>query len=137
MHKGKVHKYGADINTDVIIPARYLNVSQPEELARHCMEDLDRDFITRVKPGDIVITSPYTFTASAEVIRYLGADPVFVDINPHKQGTYIAGTGQEIVAPEFLRGYHPHVVIVMNPIYRQEIEQDLRRIGLAAEVITV
>ena len=55
MLKGRVHKYGADINTDVIIPARYLNVSQPEELARHCMEDLDKDFISRVKPGDIVM----------------------------------------------------------------------------------
>ena len=57
MHKGKVHKYGADVNTDVIIPARYLNVSQPEELARHCMEDLDRDFIERVKPGDIIMAT--------------------------------------------------------------------------------
>jgi len=57
MHKGKVHKYGADVNTDVIIPARYLNVSQPEELARHCMEDLDRDFMERVKPGDIIMAT--------------------------------------------------------------------------------
>ena len=55
MLKGKVHKYGADINTDVIIPARYLNVSQPEELAQHCMEDIDQDFIKRVKPGDIIM----------------------------------------------------------------------------------
>jgi 3-isopropylmalate/(R)-2-methylmalate dehydratase small subunit len=57
MLTGKVHKYGADINTDVIIPARYLNVSQPEELARHCMEDLDKDFISRVKPGDIIMAT--------------------------------------------------------------------------------
>jgi len=57
MLKGKVHKYGADINTDVIIPARYLNVSQPEELAKHCMEDLDKDFINRVKPGDIIMAT--------------------------------------------------------------------------------
>jgi 3-isopropylmalate/(R)-2-methylmalate dehydratase small subunit len=55
MLKGTVHKYGADINTDVIIPARYLNVSQPEELAQHCMEDIDQDFIKRVKPGDIIM----------------------------------------------------------------------------------
>jgi 3-isopropylmalate/(R)-2-methylmalate dehydratase small subunit len=57
MLKGRVHKYGADINTDVIIPARYLNVSQPGELARHCMEDLDKDFINRVKPGDIIMAA--------------------------------------------------------------------------------
>jgi 3-isopropylmalate/(R)-2-methylmalate dehydratase small subunit len=55
MLKGRVHKYGADINTDVIIPARYLNMSQPEELAQHCMEAIDRDFIKRVKPGDIIM----------------------------------------------------------------------------------
>jgi 3-isopropylmalate/(R)-2-methylmalate dehydratase small subunit len=55
MLKGNVHKYGADINTDVIIPARYLNMSQPEELAQHCMEDIDGDFIKRVKPGDVIM----------------------------------------------------------------------------------
>jgi 3-isopropylmalate/(R)-2-methylmalate dehydratase small subunit len=55
MLRGRVHKYGADINTDVIIPARYLNIFQPEELAQHCMEDLDKDFIKRVKPGDIIM----------------------------------------------------------------------------------
>jgi 3-isopropylmalate/(R)-2-methylmalate dehydratase small subunit len=57
MHKGKVHKYGADVNTDAIIPARYLNVSQPEELAQHCMEDLDKDFMNKVKPGDIIMAT--------------------------------------------------------------------------------
>jgi 3-isopropylmalate/(R)-2-methylmalate dehydratase small subunit len=57
MHRGKVHKYGANVNTDVIIPARYLNVSQPEELARHCMEDLDSDFMKRVEPGDIIMAT--------------------------------------------------------------------------------
>jgi 3-isopropylmalate/(R)-2-methylmalate dehydratase small subunit len=55
MLEGRVHKYGADINTDVIIPARYLNVSQPEDLAQHCMEDIDRDFINNVEPGDIIM----------------------------------------------------------------------------------
>jgi 3-isopropylmalate/(R)-2-methylmalate dehydratase small subunit len=53
--KGKVHKYGADINTDVIIPARYLNMSKPDELAQHCMEDIDSDFVNRVQPGDIIV----------------------------------------------------------------------------------
>ncbi len=55
--KGIVHKYGADVNTDVIIPARYLNVSEPAELARHCMEDIDKDFINQVKPGDIIVAT--------------------------------------------------------------------------------
>jgi 3-isopropylmalate/(R)-2-methylmalate dehydratase small subunit len=53
--KGKVFKYGADINTDVIIPARYLNVSDPDELAKHCMEDLDETFLKKLKSGDIVM----------------------------------------------------------------------------------
>ena len=53
--RGKVHKYGADVNTDVIIPARYLNMSDPDELARHCMEDIDSEFINRVQPGDIIV----------------------------------------------------------------------------------
>jgi 3-isopropylmalate/(R)-2-methylmalate dehydratase small subunit len=57
MLKGKVHKYGADVNTDVIIPARYLNVSEPVELAGHCMEDIDSDFINRVQPGDIIVAT--------------------------------------------------------------------------------
>ena len=57
MLKGKVHKYGADVNTDVIIPARYLNVSEPVELAKHCMEDIDPDFVKKVKPGDIIMAT--------------------------------------------------------------------------------
>ena len=57
MLKGKVHKYGADVNTDVIIPARYLNVSDPAELARHCMEDIDAAFVTSVKTGDIIMAT--------------------------------------------------------------------------------
>ena len=57
MLKGKVHKYGANVDTDAIIPARYLNVSEPEELARHCMEDIDKDFVSRVQPGDIIVAT--------------------------------------------------------------------------------
>ena len=53
--KGKVHKYGDNVDTDVIIPARYLNTSDPDELAAHCMEDIDADFIKKVEPGDIIV----------------------------------------------------------------------------------
>ena len=52
---GKVIKYGSNVDTDVIIPARYLNTSVKEELAAHCMEDLDPDFKTKVSPGDIIV----------------------------------------------------------------------------------
>jgi len=57
MLKGKVHKYGADVNTDVIIPARYLNLSEPAELAAHCMEDIDPEFVNRVNPQDIMVAT--------------------------------------------------------------------------------
>lgn len=52
---GRVFKYGDNVDTDVIIPARYLNSSDPAELAAHCMEDIDKDFITKVQPGDIIV----------------------------------------------------------------------------------
>ncbi len=52
---GTAHRYGRDIDTDVIIPARYLNTSEPAELAKHCMEDLDPQFVAKVRPGDIIV----------------------------------------------------------------------------------
>lgn len=53
--KGKVHKFGADVDTDAIIPARYLNTFDPQELARHCMEDADPEFPGKVQTGDIIV----------------------------------------------------------------------------------
>ncbi len=52
---GKVHKYGDNVDTDVIIPARYLNTADHKELASHCMEDIDKDFINKVSDGDIMV----------------------------------------------------------------------------------
>ncbi len=52
---GTVHKYGNNIDTDVIIPARYLNTADHKELASHCMEDIDINFVKKVKPGDIMV----------------------------------------------------------------------------------
>lgn len=54
---GTVFKYGDNVDTDVIIPARYLNSSDPKELATHCMEDIDLDFVKNVKPGDIMVAT--------------------------------------------------------------------------------
>ncbi|WP_139652040.1 3-isopropylmalate dehydratase small subunit [Raoultibacter phocaeensis] len=53
--KGTAHRYGRDVDTDVIIPARYLNTSDPAELAKHCLEDLDSEFVNKVQPGDIIV----------------------------------------------------------------------------------
>ncbi len=55
MIKGRVHKYGSNVDTDVIIPARYLNTTDPKELASHCMEDIDAEFVKKVQPGDIIV----------------------------------------------------------------------------------
>jgi SAM-dependent methyltransferase len=60
-----------------------------------------------------------------------------VDINPYRQGTYMPVTGQEIVSPDFLGEYRPDVVIVMNPVYVNEIKQDLSRLGLSPKVLTL
>ena len=55
--KGKVFRYGDNVDTDVIIPARYLNTSDPLELAEHCMEDIDKNFVNNVHQGDIIVAS--------------------------------------------------------------------------------
>ncbi len=55
--KGMVHKFGDNVDTDVIIPARYLNSSDPAELAQHCMEDIDAEFVNKVKTGDIIVAT--------------------------------------------------------------------------------
>ena len=53
--KGKVHKYGANVDTDVIIPGRYLEISDAKELGKHCMEDIDSEFVNKVRAGDIIV----------------------------------------------------------------------------------
>ena len=55
--KGRVFKYGDNVDTDVIIPARYLNTSDAKELAAHCMEDIDIEFVKKVQPGDIIVAN--------------------------------------------------------------------------------
>ena len=65
--KGTAHRYGRDIDTDVIIPARYLTTSDPAELAKHCLEDLDTSFVERVQPGDIIVADENFGCGSAGV----------------------------------------------------------------------
>jgi len=55
MITGRAHKFGDNVNTDEIIPARYLNSTNPAELGMHCMEDIDKDFVNRAKPGDLIV----------------------------------------------------------------------------------
>jgi SAM-dependent methyltransferase len=68
-------------------------------------------------------------TLRPEMVDYM------VDINPRKQGMFVAGTGQEIVSPEFLRDYRPDTIIIMNPIYREEIRGQLKNLGVRAEIL--
>ena len=72
-------------------------------------------FLNTLNPGDLI--------------------PYVVDINPHKQGLHIAGSGQQIVGPEFLRDYQPQTVILMNPVYRKEIQDQLNGMGLHPELL--
>lgn len=60
-----------------------------------------------------------------------------VDVNPHKEGTWIVGTGQQVVGPAFLADYKPDQVVVMNPVYREEIAADLQKLGLAPELVMI
>ena len=81
--------------------------------------------------------------ASSKGVSFLGTMRIFdqilyaVDINPYKKGTFIPGTGQEIVSPEFLKEYNPDYVIVMNPNYLIEISEDLSRFGLNPLLVTI
>ena len=84
MLKGKVHKYGANVDTDVIIPARYLFLSEGKDLAGHCMEDIDQDFLKRVDPGDIIVaTTNFGCGSSREhaplAIKYAGVSCIIAN----------------------------------------------------------
>jgi len=86
---------------------------------------------------------PVIWGAGSKCVALLGAlgggaqVEYVVDINPHKHGKYLPGTGHEILSPEFLAAYRPELVVAMNPIYRDEIAADLSRRGIHAEVIAV
>jgi len=111
--------------------------------AGHCREKIAfwRDEIhTRATKGQRVVL----WGGSSKGVAFLttlkleeGAIEYAVDINPHKHGHFMPGTGQEVVPPEFLKDYHPQCVIVMNPIYREEIQKDLDRLGVHADLLTV
>jgi SAM-dependent methyltransferase len=81
--------------------------------------------------------------AGSKGVAFLGALPaaerieVAVDVNPYKHGMFMAATGQRIVPPAFLASYRPDVVIVMNPIYREEIRAELDRLGVDADLVTL
>jgi hypothetical protein len=75
-------------------------------------------------------------TAFLSNLRIMDEIDYVVDINSYRQETYMPGAGQKIMAPEFLKDYKPDVIIVMNPIYLDEIQKDLKRLGVKARLVT-
>ena len=67
--EGSAHVYGDNVDTDAIIPARYLTATEPEELARHCMEDLDPGFVARIEPGDVIVAGRNFGSGSSRSMR--------------------------------------------------------------------
>ena len=99
--KGTAHRYGRDIDTDVIIPARYLTTSDPAELAKHCLEDLDTSFIERVQPGDIIVA---------------GANFVCGSSREHAPLAIKACGVKCVIAPSFARIFYRNAINIGFPI---------------------
>ena len=113
-----------------------------EQFPRICAERLSgwRRFVTEAahRGEKVVVWGSLSKGVSfLTTLKLVDEVEYVVDINPHRQGFYMPGTGQRIVPPEHLAGYQPHYVIAMNPIYRKEIQADLDRLGVRAELHTV
>lgn len=115
--KGKVFKYGANVDTDVIIPARYLNTSDPKELAKHCMEDIDATFVNRVQDGDIIVAGPNFGCGSSR---------------EHAPVAIKASGISCVIAPSFARIFFRNAINMGLPI--MESKEASERIGNGDEV---
>lgn len=115
--KGKVFKYGANVDTDVIIPARYLNTSDPKELAKHCMEDIDATFVDRVQDGDIIVAGPNFGCGSSR---------------EHAPVAIKASGISCVIAPSFARIFFRNAINMGLPI--MESKEASERIGNGDEV---
>lgn len=116
-HKGKVWKFGSDIDTDAIIPARYLNTAEPEELAKHCMEDADAEFVNKVSPGDIIVADKNFGCGSSR---------------EHAPISIKAAKVSCVIAKSFARIFYRNSFNVGLPIF--ESEEASERIGAGDEV---
>jgi 3-isopropylmalate/(R)-2-methylmalate dehydratase small subunit len=100
--RGKVWKYGDDINTDVIIPGRYCHITDPKELAKYCMADLDPDFVNKISPGDIIVAGKNFGCGSSREVA-----PVSI------KASGIAA----VVAPSFARIFYRNAINIGFPIF--------------------
>ena len=117
--RGKVWKFGDNIDTDAIIPARYLNTSDPEELARHIMEDADRDFSSKVKSGDIIIAGTNFGCGSSR---------------EHAPIAIKAAGIQAVVAKSFARIFYRNAFNIGLPIFESEDASQKIREGDEIEI---
>jgi 3-isopropylmalate dehydratase small subunit len=100
--RGRVWKYGANINTDVIIPGRYCHITDPKELAKYCMADLDAEFVNKIKPGDIVVAGGNFGCGSSREVAPLSI-----------KASGIAA----VVAPSFARIFYRNAINIGFPIF--------------------
>src|SRR5437588_3931150 len=99
---GRVWKYGPNVNTDVIIPGRYCHITDPRELAKYCMADLDPDFVNKIKPGDIVVAGGNFGCGSSREVA-----PVSIK----------ASGISAVVAPSFARIFYRNAINIGFPIF--------------------
>lgn len=117
--KGKVHKFGNNVNTDEIIPARYLNTSEPGELAKHCMEDADTEFVRKVKKGDIIVGGENFGCGSSR---------------EHAPIAIKAAGVSCVIAKSFARIFYRNAINIGLPIFTSEEAADALNSGDSATV---
>jgi 3-isopropylmalate/(R)-2-methylmalate dehydratase small subunit len=100
--RGRVWKYGANINTDVIIPGRYCHITDPVELAKYCMADLDSEFVAKIEPGDIIVAGGNFGCGSSREVAPLSI-----------KASGIAA----VVAPSFARIFYRNAINIGFPIF--------------------
>jgi len=123
-HPGEVNRIASDTASFAA------NYKSKVEMCRHKLEQIEGK-------GQLVVV----WGAGSKGVSFLNTlkdlqIEYAVDINPRKQGMYIPGTGQQIVRPEFLREYQPDIIVVMNPLYRREIQQLTKKLGLTTKLIS-
>ena len=117
--KGKIHRFGDDVNTDEIIPARYLNTSDPEELAKHCMEDADATFMDKMEPGDIIVAGENFGCGSSR---------------EHAPIAIKAAGISCVIAKNFARIFYRNAINIGLPIFTSEEAVDNLKKGEIVEV---
>ena len=117
--KGRTWRFGNDVDTDAIIPARYLNTSEPGELAKHVMEDADREFVKKVKPGDILVAGKNVGCGSSR---------------EHAPIAIKAAGIQAVVAKSFARIFYRNAFNIGLPIFESPEASEKIREGDEIEI---